>query len=76
MAVTAENQASVDIDTVRVMETIPTPQGRRMKDLVSLYQSSTREELAEPATLMVCNDSRMSPLWLAGGSSHEDAKAS
>jgi hypothetical protein len=42
MAVTAESQASVNIDTVRVMETIPTPQGRRMKDLVSLYQSSTQ----------------------------------
>ena len=42
MAVTAENQASVDIDTVRVMEPIPTSEGRRMKDLVSLYQSSTQ----------------------------------
>ena len=42
MAVTAENQASVDIDTVLVMETIPTPQGRRLKGLVSVYQSSTQ----------------------------------
>jgi hypothetical protein len=42
MAVTAENQASVDIDTVLVMATIPTPQGRRMKDLVSVYRSPTQ----------------------------------
>ena len=41
-------------------------QGRRMKDLSLQFTGALpSEELAEPATLMVCNDSRMSPLWLA-----------